>query len=149
LWAAGVLVATVVLTVLSFPPSRTPEFAYAFAAPALFWAYLRPSFRLYAATVLGAQAIAWTILLGWLHNVTVGGLLILGPFIGAWIGAWFLAARWALPRMVGQATPVRLLVVFGLAGLWVVGEWTLSRVCSGFRWMPFAATQGTRMTILQ
>ena len=51
LWAAGVFVATVVLTVLAFPPSRTPEFAYAFAVPALFWAYLRPSFRLYTWTV--------------------------------------------------------------------------------------------------
>ncbi len=149
LWAAGVFVATVVLTVLSFPPSRTPEFAYAFAAPALFWAYLRPSFRLYAWTMLGSQAVAWTLLLAWLHNVTVGGLLLLGPFIGAWIGAWFLAARWALPRMLGQSTPIRLLALFGLAGLWVVGEWTRTWVLSGFPWMPLAATQWQRMTILQ
>jgi len=149
LWAAGVFVATVVLTVLAFPPSRTPEFAYAFAVPALFWAYLRPSFRLYAWTVLGAQAVAWTILLGWLHNVTIGGLLLLGPFIGAWIGAWFLAARWTLPRLLGQSTPVRLLAMFGLAGLWVVGEWTRTWVLSGFPWMPLAATQWQRMTILQ
>ena len=35
-------------------PTHTPEFAYPFAVPALFWAYLRPSLRLYAATVLGA-----------------------------------------------------------------------------------------------
>ena len=149
LWAAGVFIATVVLTVLSFPPSPTPEFAYAFAAPALFWAYLRPSFRLYTCTVLGAQAVAWTILLAWLHNVTLGGLLLLGPFIGAWIGVWFLAARWALPRMLGQSTPVRLLVVFGLAGLWVLGEWTRTWVLSGFPWMPLAATQWQRKAILQ
>lgn len=149
LWAVGVFITTVVLTVLSFPPSRTPEFAYAFAVPALFWAYLRPAFRLYAWTVLGAQAVAWTILLGWLHNVTIGGLLLLGPFMGVWFGAWFLAARWALPRMLVQATPVRLLVVFGLAGLWVVGEWTRTWVLSGFPWMPLAATQWQRMSILQ
>lgn len=148
-WAAGVCVATVALTVLAFPPSRTPEFAYAFAAPALFWAYLRPSFRLYAWTVLGAQAVAWTIILGWLHNVTLGGLLLLGPFIGAWIGSWFLAARWALPRMVSRSTPERLLVVLGLAGLWVVGEWTRTWMLSGFPWMPLAATQWQRLSILQ
>jgi apolipoprotein N-acyltransferase len=81
LWAAGVFITTVVLTVLSFPPSPTPEFAYAFAVPALFWAYLRPKFRLYAWTVLGAQAVAWTILFGWLHNVTIDGLLLLKPFM--------------------------------------------------------------------
>ena len=149
LWAAGVFIATVVLTVLSFPPAPTPEFAYAFAVPALFWAYLRPSLRLYAATVLGAQAIAWTILLGWLHNVTVGGLLLLGPFMGVWIGAWFLAAYWTLPRMLGRATPVRLAALFGLAGLWVIGEWTRTWVLSGFPWMPLAASQWQRMTILQ
>lgn len=148
-WVVGVFVATVALTVLSFPPSRTPEFAYAFAAPALFWAYLRPSFRLYAWTVLGAQAVAWTIILGWLHNVTLGGLLLLGPFIGAWIGAWFLAAHWTLPRMVSRPAPVRLLVVLGLAGLWVVGEWTRTWMLSGFPWMPLAATQWQRLSILQ
>jgi apolipoprotein N-acyltransferase len=144
-----VFIATVVLTVLSFPPSRTPEFAYAFAVPALFWAYLRPSFRLYTWTLLGSQAVAWTLLFAWLHNVTVGGLLLLGPFIGAWIGAWFLAARWALPRMLGQSTPIRLLVLFGLAGLWVIGEWTRTWVLSGFPWMPLAATQWQRMPIFQ
>ena len=149
LWALGVFIATIVLTVLAFPPSRTPEFAYAFAAPALFWAYLRPSFRLYAWTVLGAQAVAWTIILGWLHNVTIGGLLLLGPFMGVWIGVWFLAARWALPRMLGQSTPLRLLAMFGLAGLWVVGEWTRTWFLSGFPWMPLAATQWQRMVILQ
>jgi apolipoprotein N-acyltransferase len=147
--ALGVFIATVVLTVLAFPPSRTPEFAYAFAAPALFWAYLKPSFRLYTWTVLSAQAVAWTVLLGWLHNVTIGGLLLLGPVIGVWIGVWFLAARWALPRMLGRSTPVRLFAVFGLAGLWVVGEWTRTWFLSGFPWMPLAATQWQRMTILQ
>ena len=149
LWAAGVFLVTVLLTVLAFPPSRTPEFAYAFAAPALFWAYLRPSFRLYAWTVLGAQAVAWTIILAWLHNVTLGGLLLLGPFMGVWIGVWFLAARWALPRMLGHSTPLRILMVFGLAGLWVIGEWTRTWVLSGFPWMPLAATQWQRMAILQ
>ncbi len=148
-WAVGVFIATVVLTVLSFPPSPTPEFAYAFAAPALFWAYLRPSFKLYAATVLAAQAVAWTILLAWLHNVTLGGLFLLGPFIGAWIGVWFLAARWALPRMLGQSTPTRVLAMLALAGLWVIGEWTRTWLLSGFPWMPLAATQWQRMSILQ
>lgn len=149
LWAASVFVATVLLTVLSFPPAPSPEFAYGFAVPALLWAYRGPSLRLYAATVLGAQAVAWTILFGWLHHVTVGGLLLLGPVMGAWIGAWFLAAHWALPRMLGRANPVRVAALFGLAGLWVIGEWTRTWVLSGFPWMPLAASQWQRMTILQ
>lgn len=149
IWASAVFITTVILTVGAFPPSLAPECAYVFAVPALFWAYLRPAFKLFAFTVLGAQAVAWTILLAWLHNVTLGGLLLLGPFIGAWIGVWFLAARWALPRILGQPTYLRILVVFGLAGLWVVGEWTRTWFLSGFPWMPLAATQWQRMTILQ
>jgi len=137
------------MTVFAFPPTPVPELAYMFATPALFWAYWKPSFKLFAATVLGAQVVAWTILLGWLHNVTIGGLLLFGPFMGLWIGSWFLAARWALPRILGQTTPVRLLAVFGLAGLWVVGEWSRTWVLSGFPWMPLAATQWQRMSILQ
>jgi apolipoprotein N-acyltransferase len=51
--------------------------------------------------------------------------------------------------MLERPTPIRLLAVFGLAGLWVVGEWTRTWVLSGFPWMPLAATQWQRMTILQ
>jgi len=78
-WAAAVFVLTVVLTVLSFPPYNKAEFAYAFAGPALFWAYERPRFKPYALTLFAAQAVAWTILLGWLRHVTWLGLLLLGP----------------------------------------------------------------------
>ncbi len=60
-WAAAVFVLTVVLTVLSFPPYNKAEFAYAFAGPALFWAYERPRFKPYALTLFAAQAVAWTI----------------------------------------------------------------------------------------
>jgi len=149
LWAAGVFITTVALTVCSFPPAHAPELAYVFAVPALLWAYLKPSFRLFALTMLGAQAVAWTIILGWLHNVTIGGLLLLGPVIGAWIGSWYLAAWWTLPRMVGRPTVTRLLAMFGLAGLWVFIEWTRTWMLGGFPWLTLAASQWERMSILQ
>jgi apolipoprotein N-acyltransferase len=149
LHAAAVFILTVVLTVFAFPPSRTPEFAYAFAVPAIFWAYLRPSFRLFAATTLGAQAVAWTIIFGWLHNVTWGGLFLLGPFIGVWIGLWFIGVWWVMPRILGKPTSQRLLAVAGLAALWVVLEWSRTWLLGGFPWMPLAATQWQRVAILQ
>jgi apolipoprotein N-acyltransferase len=60
-------------------------------------------FKVYALTLFGAQAVAWTILLGWLHNVTWFGLLLLGPFIGAWVGMFGIwSPGGLLPRVIGQ-----------------------------------------------
>ncbi len=147
--AAVVFVLTVVLAVLAFPPSKAPEFAYAMLVPGIFWAYTRPRLKLFAWTILGAQAVAWTILLGWLHHVTWGGLFLLGPFVGVWVGLWYLAAWWVLPRMVGRPTLTRLFAMLGLAGTWVVIEWTRTWLLGGFPWLPLAASQWERVTILQ
>ncbi|HEY0947637.1 MAG TPA: apolipoprotein N-acyltransferase [Opitutaceae bacterium] len=147
--ALAVFFSTALLTVLAFPPSSVPELAYAFAAPAALWAYRSPSWRLYAGVVLGAQAVAWSVLLSWLHHVTWLGLFLLGPFIGVWVGSWFLAARWLMPRLVGHSALTRISAVFGLAALWVVIEWTRTWVLSGFPWLPLAASQWQRASILQ
>ena len=147
--AVVVFALTVFLTVASFPPYRVPEFAYAMLVPGIYWAYTRPRLKLYVWTLFAAQAVAWTILLGWLHHVTWVGLLLLGPFVGAWVGTWFLAARWALPRIVGRPTPVRLAAMLGLAGVWIFIEWTRTWVLGGFPWLPLAASQWERASILQ
>ncbi len=149
LWALGVFVCTVVLTVAAFPPVRAPEFAYAFAAPAIFWAYLKPGFRLYLGTMFAAQAVAWTILLGWLHHVTIGGLLLLGPFVGAWVGVWYLAVWWVMPRLLGREPGIRVLAVLGLAALWVIVEWSRTWLLGGFPWLPLSASQWQRPILLQ
>ncbi|MEO6006307.1 MAG: apolipoprotein N-acyltransferase [Opitutus sp.] len=147
--ALAVFVATVVLTVVSFPPFHTPEFAYAMLAPAIFWAYRRPSLKLFVWTMFAAQAVAWTILLGWIHYVTWGGLLMLGPVVGSWVGIWYLAAWWTMPRMLGRPTLTRLMGLVALAGLWVVIEWTRTWLLGGFPWLPLAVSQWERSSILQ
>lgn len=147
--AATVFGLTTVLTVISFPPFKTPEFAYAMLVPAIFWAYQKPRLKLYAGTLLASQAVAWTIMLGWLHHVTWAGLLMLGPVIGAWVGSWFLVTWWAAPRMLGRPTLTRLVTLLGLCAAWVVIEWTRSWVLSGFLWLPLSASQWERSSILQ
>lgn len=147
--AGAVFVLTVALALVAFPPFRIPEAAYAMLVPGIYWAYTRPAFRLYVVTLLAAQAVAWTLLLGWLHHVTWVGLLLLGPFVGAWVGLWYLAAWWLLPRVIGQSIPVRLLAVSGLAGAWVLIEWTRTWLLGGFPWLPLAASQWERASILQ
>jgi hypothetical protein len=137
------------LLVVAFPPFQAPEAAYACLAPGVFWAYLRPRLRVYAWTMFAAQAVAWTINLSWLHPVTWVGLFVLGPLVGAWTGSWYLAAWWTMPRMLGRPTPVRLFAMLGLAGTWVLIEWTRTWVFGGFPWMPLAATQWEMRSVLQ
>jgi apolipoprotein N-acyltransferase len=147
--AGAVFALTALLTVLAFPPFDAPECGYVLVAPAALWAYRRPGWKLFSLTVLGANAVAWIIVLGWLRHVTWGGLLLLGPFVGGWVGAWFLAVRWALPRLPGRAWPVRVLAVLALAGLWAVNEWTRTWLLGGFPWLPLAASQWQRTAVLQ
>ena len=148
--AAGVVfVFTVVLAIGAFPPFKAPEFAYAMLVPGVYWAYTRPRLKIYVWTLFAAQAVTWTILLSWLHHVTWGGLLLLGPFVGAWVGTWYLAAWWTLPRIIGKPTLTRLFVVLALAAAWVVIEWSRTWLLGGFPWLPLAASQWERATILQ
>jgi apolipoprotein N-acyltransferase len=147
--ALAVFVLTVIPTVLMFPPYNVGPLAYVFAAPALLWAYRRPSFKLYAWTLLGAQAVAWTLILGWLHHVTWLGLFLLGPFVGVWVGSWFLLARALIHRLPGRSMLVRTFSMLGLAGAWVIIEWTRTWLLSGFPWLSLAASQWEHASILQ
>lgn len=143
-------VLTVVMTVGAFPPFQAGDVvAYAMLAPGVYWAYTRPRLKLYIWTLAAAQAVAWTIILGWLHHVTWLGLFLLGPFVGLWIGIWYLAAWWTMPRMLGQPTLTRLLAMMGLCGAWVMIEWTRTWFLTGFPWLPLAATQWRQPSILQ
>lgn len=148
-WPLAVAALTVLLANACFPPLNIGEAAYVFAVPAVLWAYRGPAFRLYARTVLLAQAVAWTILLGWLHNVTWAGLVLLGPFIGALIGSWYLAVWWVMPRLRGRGAPFRIAVMLGLAALWVLLEWVRGWILGGFPWLPLAASQWQRPLVLQ
>jgi apolipoprotein N-acyltransferase len=150
-WMAAILVfaTTAAASVAMMPPSRYPELAYLFAAPAVYWAYAAPRWRLYLWSVLGGQGLAWILILGWLKNVTWAGLLLLGPVVGAWVGSWFLAVRWAMPRLLGRPWVQRVPAMLGLAGAWVVIEWTRTWGLSGFPWLTLSATQWQRLSVLQ
>lgn len=139
---------TPLLVWLMFPSAQAPECALVFAVPGLFWAARAPAWRLFAATMWAAWTAAWILLLAWLGHVTVVGTILLSAFLGLLSAAWFCAARWALPRSGRTALPVRLMTLFGLAGLWVVDEWVRGWLFTGFPWLPLAASQWQRPLLL-
>ncbi|MDR0901502.1 MAG: apolipoprotein N-acyltransferase [Opitutaceae bacterium] len=150
-WMAplAVFALTVAMTVFAFPPFNAGELGYVFAVPMIFWALRRPRLKVFLPVMLGAQAAAWTILLAWLHNVSWLGLFLLGPFVGAWVGLWYLAVWRVAPLARGKPTPARVAIMLGLAGLWVLIEWTRMWFLSGFPWLPLAASQWTRPFLIQ
>jgi apolipoprotein N-acyltransferase len=147
-FALLVLILTPLLAWLMFPAEHAPECALVFAVPALLWAGRAPAWRLYAWTIWGAWTLAWLLLLAWLHHVTVVGTVLLAAFLGALTATWFLAARWALPRIATAPAWTRTMAMFGLAGLWVVGEWVRGWLFTGFPWLPLAASQWQRPLLL-
>ena len=148
-WGLAVFALTALLTYVAFPPVGVGEAAYVLLVPAVLWAYRRPPFKVFALTVLGAQIAAWTALLSWLANVHWLALALLAPVVGLLNGAWFLAAWWWIPRLRGHRVLVRLIAIFGLAGLWVMAEWVRGWIFGGFPWLPLAASQWLRPLVLQ
>lgn len=147
-FALLVLVLTPLLAWLSFPSVNAPECALVFAVPALLWAARAPSWKLYGWTLAAAWTVAWFVLLFWLHHVTFVGLALLAAFLGGFTALWFLAARWALPRVAAAPAWTRVATMLGLAGLWVVGEWVRGWLFTGFPWLPLAASQWRRPLML-
>jgi len=143
-----VLVLTPLLAWLSFPSVNAPECALVFAVPALLWATRAPRWKQFAWTVVAAWSAAWFVLLFWLHHVTFVGLVLLAAFLGAYTALWFLAARWALPRMARAPVLARVAAMLGLAALWVVGEWVRGWLFTGFPWLTLAASQWRRPLML-
>lgn len=148
-WGGGVFLLTALLTYVAFPPVDIGEAAYLMLVPAVLWAYRAPRFKFYARVVLAAQIVAWTGLLGWLHNVTWFGLFVIGPLMGLLNGAWFLAVWWVMPRLRGHAILPRVVALLALAGLWVVAEWVRGWIFGGLPWLPLAASQWHRPLVLQ
>ena len=145
--AVGVL--TVLLTAASFPPFNVAEAAYVFAVPILLWLWRGAPLRVALTTIVTSQFIVWLVLIVWLRHVTYPGYVLVCAVLGLYSSIWYIAAwRW-LPGIRDVAWRGRIVVLFGLAGLWVVLEWGRTFVLSGFPWLTLAASQWERPLLLQ
>lgn len=145
----GAVALSMAFYVIAFPPVDIAEAAYLFAVPALVLFFRRPAWRMTALVAFMGGWIGWTILIFWLRHVTLVGTLALAGILALFLTGWFLAARWAMPRVADRPFLIRMSAILGLAGLWVVLEWTRTWLFTGFPWLPLSASQWTRPAMLQ
>ena len=148
-WPLGVFVSTTFFYVILFPPFNFPEVAFIFAIPVITWALWRPKLLPFAITAVASGFVSWLILIWWLRHVTWVGMTLLSFVTGMFWAAWALAAWWVVPRIVGRPYYLRIMGLAGLAGVWVLLEWSRTFFLSGFPWLPLAASQWQRPAMLQ
>jgi apolipoprotein N-acyltransferase len=162
-WLQAVAAAgfSLLLGVICFPPYNVSEAAFVCFIPIALWCFARPLWRLFL-PVAGAVAVgSWLVLLEWLRHVAgfVGfpahmvtgwmiALLVALP-VGLFYFLWLVALRWLLPVLIRRPLWARVAGLLGLAGLWVVLEWSRTWFLYGFPWLPLAASQWRNPGLLQ
>lgn len=154
-WLYGVvaLVLYLALYLAAFPDFDVAEAAYIFAVPLLLWALLRPRVKPFVLSVQLASWLFWGILLIWLRHLhpPMGwvAVVLLSFLLACFTTTWFVAARWMLPRAIGQGFRLRLIALLGLSGFWVFLEWMKTWFFYGFPWATLSLTQWQRPPLLQ
>ena len=148
-WGISCGLATALLWVLSIPPFKFAEFAYVAFVPLVLWLYTRPSRQLCIGIAMGTGWGAWFFILIWLRHVTWGGTIILSGLLAVFFAIWMLSVHFLLPKVARESFLWRALAFAGIAGTWVVLEWTRSWFLWGFPWAPLALSQWERPVVLQ
>ena len=144
---AGIL--STALWVLSIPPFELSESAYVAFVPLLLWLYSCPSRRTFWPVAIAVGWIAWLVILIWLRHVTWFGTIALSGLLGVIFALWLALAARSLPRLAKRGFLSRVVVLAGLAGAWVVLEWSRTWLLWGFPWAPISLSQWERPVVLQ
>ena len=151
--AAAAVGFSVLFYALSMPGADVASLAWVWAVPMALWAATRPSRKRW---LIGSAVCAWlggALTLIWLRNLCppLGWLavLLLPLAYSAFPFFWLIALRIIFPACGNdRGFFSRLLNLLGLAGFWVLLEWVLTWMLSGFPWMPLGATQWQRPAML-
>ena len=144
---AGLLSA--LLWVLSIPPFDFAEAAYIAFVPMLLWLYTKPTRRVFCLVAIGTAWVSWFAILIWLRHVTWFGTIALSGILAVIFTAWLFFAKCILPQCAAQNVCLRVLGFAGIAGAWVVLEWSRTWLLCGFPWAPLALSQWERPVVLQ
>lgn len=159
LWCWGAALLSGLLHAVAFPPFDAAAAAYVFALPLLLLLAVRRQpgrqlrGRTFGLSVFGGFWLSWVIILQWLRFVeppwgALGGVL-LAAVLAVFPLLWFVAARAVVPVLPRYGLLRRILLLFALAGWWVVLEWVRSWLFTGFPWLPLAASQWQLPVMLQ
>jgi apolipoprotein N-acyltransferase len=135
--------------VLSIPPFEFAESAYVAFVPLLLWLSTKPSRRLFWSIAIGTGWVSWFAILIWLRHVTWFGTIALSGVLALIFALWLWGVRLLLPSLAQRNLVMRVLGFAGLAGLWVVLEWSRTWLLWGFPWAPLSLSQWERPVVLQ
>ena len=124
------------LLLCAFPPRETPETAYFFLIPALWWLSSRPSYKSVFLVFLFFGWLYYLTLLWWLRHVTFSGLSLGALLLSGYLVIWFLFARWLIPHGLKGRFGTRLLSMLSLASAWTLIEWGTESICLGLSLVP-------------
>ncbi len=134
----------------ALPPFDVSEAGYAALVPLLLWICGRPRVTIFAWTV---GIYAWTYWFGvliWLRHIHFIAPVLLAVVLGGFLFVWLAVVRRCWPDIIGSGrVGARIVMVLGLAGLWIVFEWVRTWLFSGFPWAPLALSQWQRPAVLQ
>lgn len=139
--ASGLLLAT------AFPPLNWTGMAFWALVPLLLAvraAEAGPAFR------LGwlAGAAYWLVTVSWLRHVSWPACAGLAFYCAIYTGLFAVLAA-ALWRACGSSRLLRFFLPPVLAVAWAGLEWIRGTFCSGFAWLPLAASQWLNLPLLQ
>lgn len=151
---AGALVLGVLLA-LAFPLTNVAGFAWIAPGGLLFLSVRGDGREAFQSGSLFGLAFALTQLY-WLNYMPVDFLptlawMALGGYLAAWYGAWAWFAWWTLPAPDFIRTPWwrRAGWVIGVSAAWVVMEYVVGWLLTGFPWLRIGYTQGGLLPLLQ
>ncbi len=148
-WGLLAALLSAALWVLSLPPFEAAEAAYVAYVPLLLWCAAGPTWRWVGIVGMAAAWPSWWVILMWLRHVTWAGTLGLSAILALLFTLWLLVAAAWMPRLTERSFGARIAGFAGLAGLWVLIEWSRTWLLWGFPWAPLSLSQWQRPVVLQ
>lgn len=131
------------------PPNESPECAYFFLLPAIWWFSHKPKLRIVMVSFLLAGFLYHISLVGWIRHVTMAGMLGASLLLSIYQLPWFFLARILIPYSLERGFKGRFLTIVSLSCTWVAIEWVRCQFTLGFPWCPLSVTQWERPILLQ